>query len=67
MNLEKLREEVFKYLDEHPACTGIITDMPNRSCWNCNRGHKYLKKVEYPFTCFECGNTYYKAVNITKK
>jgi hypothetical protein len=46
--------------------SGIISAFPNRSCWNCNGAHEFLKKVDYPFDCFECGNIYFKGIKITE-
>lgn len=66
-DLKELRREASKYLEDHPDCTGLITDMSNRSCWYCNPGHKHLRKAEFPFVYLECGNTYYKGIDITEE
>ena len=55
MNLEELREEAKKY--------PVIM----RSCWNCNSTHEHLKKYnDVVILCLECGNYYFKGVNITE-
>lgn len=64
-NLEELRNEVRNWIKGNPNA-GIFGPIPNRSCWNCNGAHEYLKLVDYPIDCFECDQIYYKGINITK-
>ena len=55
MNLEELREEAKKY------------PVVMRSCWNCNPTHEHLKEYnDVVILCLECGNYYFKGVNITE-
>ena len=63
-NKEKLRKEVEQWVKDHPN-SGLFGDIPNRSCWNCNKAHEYLKKADYPIQCFECGNIFYKGIQLT--
>ncbi len=42
-------------------------DYSMRSCWKCNGAHEHLKELSHPLCCFECGEWYFKGINITKK
>jgi hypothetical protein len=59
-DIEQLRREAKKLLKEDDLNLRI------RSCWNCNLAHEYLKEADYVINCYQCGDWYYKGVNITE-
>lgn len=54
-DLDKIRKEAQK------------KDLVFRTCWNCNPGHKHLKKAKYCILCLQCGHYYYKGEDITEE
>lgn len=62
--ISKLREEVEQWVKQNPN-SGLLGNIPTRSCWNCNEGHKHLKNVNYPIECYDCGEIYYKGIKLT--
>ena len=61
--IKKLRDEVLQWIEDNPRL-GIFGHLPNRSCWECNSAHEYLKDWETPFECF-CGHIFYKGIKLT--
>lgn len=61
MNVDQAKKEADAWMKEHKD------DFILRSCWKCNPAHKHLKDLDAVIWCFECGNWYWKGVNISEK
>jgi hypothetical protein len=61
MDVEQLRGEAKKLLDEHGVSMYAL-----RSCWNCNPAHEHLKQAEYVLRCIGCGHVFFRGEDITE-
>ena len=65
--VKKLREDADKWVEKHGP-SGIFGVFPNRSCWNCNPAHEWMKNdIDTPYECFVCGEIYFKGVQISSE
>ncbi len=65
MDIAALRIEAQQWVEANGP-SGIFGAYPNRSCWNCNPAHEWMKDdMETPYDCIDCGHIYFKGQRLT--
>lgn len=65
-SIESLRTEAEQWVKDNGP-SGIMGPFPNRSCWNCNAAHEWMRiDMKTPYQCFDCGHVYFKGVKLTE-